>query len=129
MAKPRTKYENLSNDKKIEEQKRKVTKLFKDLPDEKRQFADGLIYQFAVATVTLERLVAEINSGDLVELFKQGSQELRRENPALKSYNATIKSFTARSKSLLDLLPGKTQMQVEEELMDFATKPPGAAKK
>mgnify|MGYP000826084949 FL=1 len=87
------------------------------------------IYQFAVTTVTLERLVEEINAGDLIEDFKQGAQQLRRETPALKSYNTTIKSFTSLSKSLLDLLPEKTQKQAGEELMNFATKPAGAGKR
>ena len=99
------------------------------MPPEKKQFADSLIEQFAVSTVTLERLVEEINNGDLIEDFVQGSQKLRRENPALKSYNATVKSFTALSKSLLDLLPEKTQKQAGEELMNFATKPPGVGRK
>lgn len=129
MAKPKIPYEDLQNAEKIEAKKKKIAKLFKDLPGEKKQFADGLIHQFAVSAVILERLVDEINSGELIELFKQGSQELRRENPALKSYNATIKSFTTLSKSLLDLLPEKTQKQAGEELMNFATRPPGAGRK
>lgn len=129
MGKPKTQYKDLPNADKVEVKKRKIAKLFKELPDEKKQFADGLIYQLAVATVTLERLVDEINGGELIELFKQGSQELRRENPALKSYNATIKSFTTLSKSLLDLLPEKAQRQAGEELMNFATKPAGAGRK
>lgn len=129
MAKPKTSYESLSTAEKTEVKKRKIAKLFRELPAEKKQFADGLIYQFAVTTVTLERLVDEINAGDLIEDFVQGAQKLRRENPALKSYNATIKSFTALSKSLLDLLPEKTQKQAGEELMNFATKPPGAGRK
>ena len=74
-------------------------------------------------------LVEEINAGDLIEDFKQGAQQLRRETPALKSYNTTIKSFTSLSKSLLDLLPEKTQKQAGEELMNFATKPAGAGKR
>ena len=129
MAKPKIPYESLSTTEKTDVKKRKIAKLFRELPDEKKQFADGLIYQFAVTTVTLERLVEEINSSDLIEDFEQGSQKLRRESPALKSYNATIKSFTALSKSLLDLLPEKTQKQAGEELMDFATKPLGAGRK
>lgn len=129
MAKSKNAYENLSTAEKTEVKKRKIAKLFRELPAEKKQFADGLIYQFAVTTVTLERLVDEINAGDLIEDFVQGTQKLRRENPALKSYNATIKSFTALSKSLLDLLPEKTQKQAGEELMNFATKPPGAGRK
>lgn len=129
MAKPKNSYESLQIADKIATKKRKIAKLFKDLPDEKKQFADSLIQQFAVSTVTLERLVEEINNGDLIEDFVQGAQKLRRENPALKSYNATVKSFTALSKSLLDLLPEKTQKQAGEELMNFATKPPGAGRK
>ena len=125
MAKSKIPYESLSISDKIEVKKRKIKKLFKDLSSEKMQFAEGLIYQFAVASVTLERLVEEINAGDLIEDFKQGAQQLRRETPALKSYNTTIKSFTSLSKSLLDLLPEKTQKQAGEELMNFATKPPG----
>lgn len=129
MAKPRISYESLSTAEKIAAKKRKIAKLFRELPPEKKQFADSLIEQFAVSTVTLERLVKEINNGDLIEDFVQGSQKLRRENPALKSYNATVKSFTALSKSLLDLLPEKTQKQAGEELMNFATKPPGVGRK
>lgn len=129
MARSKVSYDDLDISSKIETKRKKIAKLFRELPAEKKQFADGLIYQFAVSTVTLERLVDEINNGELIEDFKQGSQSMRRENPALKSYNATIKSFTALSKALLDLLPEKTQKQAGEELMNFATKPPGAGKR
>lgn len=125
MANKKIPYESLQTADKIEVKRKKIAKLFKDLPPEKKQFAEGLVYQFAVTTVTLERLVEEINNGDLIEDFKQGTQELRRENPALKSYNATIKSFTSLSKALLDLLPEKTQRQAGEELMNFAASPRG----
>ncbi len=129
MARSKISYDDLDISSKIETKRKKIAKLFRELPAEKKQFADGLIYQFAVSTVTLERLVDEINNGELIEDFKQGSQSMRRENPALKSYNATIKSFTALSKALLDLLPEKTQKQAGEELMNFATKPQGAGKR
>ena len=129
MATKKILYEEMSIAQKIDVKKKRIAKLFRELPPEKKQFADGLIYQFAVATVTLERIVEEINSSDVIEDFVQGAQQLRRENPAIKSYNATIKSFAAISKSLLDLLPDKTQGQAGEELMNFATRPVGAARK
>lgn len=129
MQNPKKSYQELETAEKIEENRKKIRKLFRELPKDKMQFAEGLIFQFAVTTVTLERLVDEINNSDVIENFKQGAQELRRENPALKSYNTTIKSFTALSKSLLDLLPETTQKQAGESLMNFVTKPPGAAKK
>ena len=93
MAKSKIPYESLSISDKIEVKRKKIQRLFRDLPAERKQFADGLIYQFAV------------------------------------SYNTTIKSFTSLSKSLLDLLPEKTQKQAGEELMNFATKPAGAGKR
>ena len=126
MTKPKIPYESLSPAEKIAVKKRKIAKLLRELPLEKKPLADSLIEQFAVATVTLERLVEEINNGDLIEDFVQGSQKLRRENPALKSYNVTLKSFMTFSKILLDLLPEKTQKQAGAELMNFATKPLGA---
>ena len=129
MANPKKAYKELSNEEKINQKTKEIRKLFKDTPKEKIKFAEGLIFQFAVTTVTLERLVDEIIKGDVIENFKQGAQELRRENPALRSYNTTIKSFTALSKSLLELLPAKIQKQFGEELLSFATQPPGAGKK
>lgn len=33
-----------------------------------------------------------------MENFEQGSQKFKRESPAVKSYNATVKSFTMLSK-------------------------------
>lgn len=118
-------YNDMSNDEKITAKVRKIKKLFKELPADKKQFADGLMYQFAVTSVTLERLADEINNGDLIEDFVQGSQSMRRESPALRSYNSTIKSYTTLSKALLDLLPEEKKKATGDELMSFITKPKG----
>ena len=53
------KYQDMDIAEKIEVKKRKIKKLFKELPSDKAQFADGLIAQFAVTSVTLERLADE----------------------------------------------------------------------
>ena len=119
------KYQDMDTPEKITAKKKKIKKLFKELPPDRTQFADGLIYQFAVTSVTLERLADEINNGDLIEDFVQGSQKLRRESPALKSYNATIKSYATLSKALLDLLPEEKKKATGDELMSFITKPRG----
>ena len=86
------------------------------------------IRQICSLAAELERLADEINGGELIEDFVQGSQSMRRESPALRSYNTTIKSFTALSKSLLDLLPEKAQKQAGNELMGFITQPKAAGK-
>lgn len=107
MAANKKSYDELSISEKIEAKKKKIKRLFREMPPEKRQFAEGLINQFAVTSVTLERLADEINNGDLIEDFVQGAQKLRRESPALRAYNTTIKSFSALTNQLVALLPEK----------------------
>ena len=119
------KYQDMDTPEKIAAKQKKIKKLFKELPPDRAQFADGLIDQFAVTSVTLERLADEINGGDLIEDFVQGSQKLRRESPALKSYNSTIKSYATLSKALIDLLPEEKKKATGDELMSFITKPKG----
>ena len=55
MAANKKSYDELSISEKIEAKKKKIRRLFKEMPPEKRQFADGLINQFAVTSVTPER--------------------------------------------------------------------------
>jgi hypothetical protein len=128
MSKINTKYADMTVEEKTKKVERKIKVLFREVPKERKQFVEALIYQFAVTTVTLERLVEVLNSGDILENFEQGSQKFMRENPALKSYNTTIKSFTALSNQLLSLLPATAKSSAGDELMSFITKPQGAEK-
>ncbi len=123
------KYEEMTNDEKIKTNERRIKRLFRDIEKDRRQFVDAIIYQFAFTTVTLERLVAELNSGEVLEHFEQGSQKFLREHPALRSYNTTVKSFIALANQLLNALPPPQQKSAGDELMSFITKPPAAVKK
>lgn len=105
MAKAAKKYEDMTTEEKIARVVRSIKVLFREIPDKKRKFVDSLIYQYAVTTVTLERLVAELNNDAILEDFKQGSQQFRRESPALRGYNTTIKSFTSLVNQLIAQLP------------------------
>lgn len=128
MAEEKKTYEDMSNHEKNDAKKRKIKKLFRDLPTEKKQFAEGLINQFAVTSVTLERLADAINNGDLIEDFVQGAQKMRRESPALRAYNTTIKSFSTLTNQLINLLPEKEKKTAGDELMQFITKPKAAGR-
>ena len=120
MAEEKKTYEDMSNPEKIDAKKRKIKKLFRDLPTEKKQFA--------VTSVTLERLADAINNGDLIEDFVQGAQKMRRESPALRAYNTTIKSFSTLTNQLISLLPEKEKKTAGDELMQFITKPKAAGR-
>ena len=109
-------------EKQISAAERKIKFFFKNLPAEKKRFIAPAIHQLATTQILLERLNSEIENGEVIELFKQGSQELRRENPAIKSYNTTLKSYTALFKQLLDLLPNDAAQKAGEELIEFLNK-------
>ena len=102
MANKKIPYESLSTPEKIEVKKKKIKRLFKELPAEKMQFAEGLIYQFAVVSVTLERLADEINNGDLIEDFVQGRKSsagsLRLSVPTTRRLNPFPLSQTNSSR-------------------------------
>ena len=124
MAKTAKKYENMTTEEKIARVVRSIKVLFREIPDKKRKFVDSLIYQYAVTTVTLERLVAELNNDAILEDFKQGSQQFRRESAALRGYNTTIKSFTSLVNQLIAQLPEDEKKNAGDELMNFVMKPP-----
>lgn len=123
MAKEKQTKEPLSIDKRITAAERKIKAFFKNLDSDKKKFIEPPIHQLAVIQVTLDRLSEEINNNDILENFEQGSQKFRRENPALKSYNATIKSYTTLYKQLIDLLPNNDAEKAGQALMTFAAKP------
>lgn len=104
---------------------KKIKHFFKSLSADKQKFLAPTIHQLAVMQVTLERLADEINKGEILDYFEQGSQKFFRENPALKSYNSTVKSYTALFKQLVDMLPDSDANKAGEALMSFVSKPPG----
>lgn len=95
-------------------------KLFKPIGEDKISAYDDLLKNIAFMTFTLNTLQNEIKEKGVVEKFEQGSQNFLRENPALKSYNTTIKNYISAVKQLNDLLPEKEDKKVGEDLIKFA---------
>ena len=110
-------------EKRIKAEIRRVKPLFANLTEDKIKFADKVICQFATTQIILERLADEINNNDILENFEQGLQKFKRENPALKAYNSTIKSYTTLAKQLIDLLPDKRESKAGQDIMTFITQP------
>ena len=119
MAKEKKNNADLSVEERIKKAERKLKVFFKKLDEDKKKFLQEPIHQLAVSQVILERLSEEIAQGDVIELFENGKQKIRRENPALKSYNTTIKSYSTLLKQLLEELPQKDAKAAGEELMAF----------
>ena len=90
MSKGKPNNADLSIEERIKKAEKKLKPFFAALDEEKKKFLAEPIHQLAVSQVILERLSEEIAKGDVIELFENGKQKMRRENPALKSYNSTI---------------------------------------
>lgn len=120
---------DLEIEKNINAAERKIKSFFKKMELNKKKMLEPPIHQLAMMQVTLERLSEEINTGDIIEDFVQGAQKFRRENPALKAYNSTIKNYTALYKQLVDLLPNDDAEKAGQALMNFATQQPQQRKK
>ena len=108
-----------SVDKAVQEAYTRFKKIFKDIEPKKLEMNDDLIKNVAFMSVTLNKLQDEINQKGVVEKFEQGKQNFMRENPALKSYNTTIKNYTSAIKQLCDLLPEQSKKDAGENLLKF----------
>ena len=130
MAKGKTNNSDLPIEERIKKAEKKLKTFFATLDEEKKKFLSEPIHQLAVSQIILERLSEEIAKGDVIELFEQGKQKIRRENPALKSYNTTIKSYTSLLKQLLELLPNNdAKAAAGEAILTFVTGGKTAGKK
>lgn len=83
----------------------KLREYFEKNDNEKSKLALSLINRAIFLNKTLDDLEKEINESGVVTAMQQGDYKIERENPALKSYNTTIKNYTALIKQLFDMLP------------------------
>lgn len=96
---PRKKSEKLNSNLSV------LKKTFKKNKTEKSKLALSLLDKAFFMEKTLEELKSKIESDGVVTVMPQGSYSIERENPALKSYNTTIKNYTAIIKQLNEMLP------------------------
>lgn len=81
--------------------------------------AYDLLEELTFMKETMDELKSTVQLHGATYLFKQGEQEYLKENPAMKSYNATVTKYNATLKQLLSLLP--EQSDESDKFMDFVT--------
>lgn len=116
-------YNEIEKEKQIKKEIRKLRRLFKHLPADKRKAAEGLIQEAAFMKVTLEETRYIIDHEGVIENFEQGAQRFKREHPATKVYNTMINRYSNVCKQLFDMIPDpETSKTAEDELMAFVKK-------
>ena len=84
-----------------------LRKVFEAINDEKSKLALSLLDKAKFLEETLQELKARVKLDGVVTEMCQGDYTIERENPALKSYNTTVKNYTSVIKQLNDMLPTK----------------------
>lgn len=111
--------EKENKEKAIKKELGRLTKLFKNIPENKKTLIDGLVKQSAWMFVTLQELQEDLNDAGLVEDFKNGKQQFVRENSLNKTYISLQKNYLATFKELMSYLPDEDK---EDELEAFLKK-------
>lgn len=102
---------------------RKLKKILKLVPQDRKDVAEKLVVEISFMAETLADLRAHIQEKGTVDHFKQGKQEFLRESPALKAYNTTIQRYSLLYRQLTDLLPPpEVNDKKKNEVLDFITK-------
>lgn len=110
-------------EKQIKKEIRKLRRLFKTLPNDKRKAAEGLVNEAAFMRVTLEETRYIVDQEGPLEWFEQGSQRFKREHPATKVYNTMVNRYSAVCKQLFDMVPvADDAKKVEDDLIAFLKK-------
>lgn len=80
---------------------------FEKMDNDKSKLALSLLDEAYFCGETLKKLKEKVEKDGVVTEMCQGSYNIDRENPALKSYNTTIKNYQALIKQITDLLPNQ----------------------
>lgn len=96
-----------------------LRKVFETINDDKSKLALSLLNKAEFMEDTLNKLQKKVQDDGVVTSMCQGNYDIDRENPALRSYNTTIKNYTSVIKQLADLLPETSNKVEGEDLLKF----------
>ena len=94
-------------------------KIYKNVPDQKKNLVQNLCKQLSFCMVTLQEVKEDIlEKGTIVE-FTQGSQHYLKENPSVGVFNRLCKTYQSLLKQLNDFSEVKTEVK-DDPLIEFA---------
>ena len=107
------------NTEKIEEEIKRLTKIFRGLELKKKNTTVGLIERAAFMRIKLKELEEDINVHGFTEWFQQGEQEpYKRQRPESTIYCSMNTSYQKIIKQLTDLLPKEELKKSESDGFD-----------
>ena len=103
----------------IDKEYKKLMKIYKNVPDQKKNLVQNLCKQLSFCMVTLQEVKDDIlEKGTIVE-FTQGSQHYLKENPSVGVFNRLCKTYQSLLKQLNDFSEVKVEPK-DDPLIEFA---------
>lgn len=96
-----------------------IKKTFEELDTDKSKLALSLIDEALFLGETLKSLKDKISQDGVVTEMCQGAYSINRENPALRSYNTSIKNYQTLIKQITELLPSQEQNPKDDGFEGF----------
>lgn len=112
------KKELLAKNEKIKAEKEKLETIYEDIKGQKRKIAKNLIDEVAFLRVVLSELKETIKKEGAVDIMPQGEYSIKREAPAVQTYNKLIQKYVSLTKELIKLLPAEKSPK-DRELDSF----------
>ncbi|UXS22603.1 hypothetical protein MUA33_05370 [Staphylococcus delphini] len=102
----------------VEKEKKRLDKIFKSIPEDKKRVAQGLIVQAARLRVLLDDAWTDIQQNGDYELFTQSESTppYERERPIAKLFNSRDNAYQKVIQQLIKLLPDEVEAAVEKEV-------------
>ncbi|PNZ60934.1 hypothetical protein CD110_03960 [Staphylococcus casei] len=97
------------DDKQVVKERKRLLALYKDIPKDRLQVAEGLIIQAARLRIMLDYMWEDLQQNGEYDLFQQSDKAppYERERPVARLYTTRDQSYQRIIKQLSDLLPKK----------------------
>jgi len=109
----------LTKDEKIKKEIRRLKQIYKEIDEKRKKTVEGLINEAAFMRATLEELKQMVDEDGPVDIMPQGEYSIKREHPALKTYNTMIQRYSSVIKQLTDLLPKEELKEQDDGFESF----------
>ena len=114
MSKSTGSKEQKAKQRRIENEKKRLNSIFKEVDSRKKRSLQGLIDEAAFMKATLYELKELIDEFGVLDEMPQGDYSILREHPAFKSYNSMVQRYTTVTEKLFNLFP-KEEIKLEQD--------------
>lgn len=104
----------------VKKEERRLKRLFKEIPPNRKKMVEGLITQAARLRILLDEMWIDISEHGDYELFSQSEKQdpYERERPVAKLYNARDGAYQKIINQLVSYLPDESKDKAKKDALD-----------